>query len=91
MIVEMIKGCIDLKEILSPDQLEFYIKNRNFIIYALDYPTKEESVIVSFDKTYLEQSDSLRTYREDLKIYFQWGFYDYIRKDKVKLIKFYID
>jgi len=83
---DMIKGCIDLRKILKSDQLEFYQSNRDFIIYTLHYPTQEESVLVSFNTSYLEQSDFLRTYKDDLKIYFQWGFYDYIRKDKVRVI-----
>lgn len=85
MIVQMKSGRVDLEKILTPEQERFYRTHRNFSIHKLFAPQKGKSVVVSFDEEIYNASYFKHELIEGFIIYFQWGFYDYIRQKKVNV------
>ena len=82
----MSHGTIDLEEILTEEQKEFYSTHRDFTIHALHFPISEETLILSFNKDVMDKSYFKTTFFEDFKIYFQKGYYEYIQQEEVHAI-----
>ena len=80
MIAKIVKGKIDLSNILSSSQKSFYKKNRSYCIDRLFFPTKEESIIISFQREIYELNPLFYEFQDEFTLYVQWGFFDYIRE-----------
>ncbi len=82
----MVLGTIDIKKLLTSEQKAFYSQHKKFTIHALHYPLEEESVLVSFDKEIYEHSYFKNDFMDEFRIYFNIGFFNYIRQNRVKVI-----
>ena len=80
MIVKMVKGNINLNNILSASQKSFYQNNRSYCINKLYFPTKDESIIISFQKEIYDLNTLFYKFQEAFEINIKWGFFDYIRE-----------
>ena len=81
MIVDMIKGHIDLEHLgLTIAQKKYFGSTREFSICTIYYPNKDDAILISFREKIC--SVSIKKYRisDKFTIYIQHGYFDYIRE-----------